>query len=87
MMTTETNSSNPISMQRPRLRRSDVPNYLASKHGIDIAVSTLAKMATIGGGPAMQYSGRIPLYHIQDLDAWAEARLSKAVRSTSERDQ
>ncbi len=84
MMTTETSSSSPTP-QRPRLRRTDVPNYLASKHGIDIAVSTLAKMATVGGGPAMQYSGRIPLYHIQDLDAWAEGRLSKTVRSTSER--
>lgn len=85
MITTETTVANPISVQRPRLRRSAVPNYLASKHGIDIAVSTLAKMATVGGGPAMQYSGRIPLYHIQDLDAWAEERLSKVVRSTSER--
>ncbi|WLD96030.1 hypothetical protein PX860_10670 [Agrobacterium leguminum] len=71
--------------QRPRLRRFDVPAYLASKHGIDIAVSTLAKMATVGGGPAMQYSGRIPLYHINDLDAWACERLTGSVRSTSER--
>lgn len=86
MMTTETTGSNPMPTQRPRLRRSDVPDYLASKHGIDIAVSTLAKMATVGGGPAMQYSGRIPLYHIRDLDTWADERLSKVVRSTSERD-
>ncbi|MBM3091587.1 hypothetical protein GFB56_12250 [Ensifer sp. T173] len=70
--------------QRPRLRRADVPAYLAAKHGIDIAISTLAKMATVGGGPAMQYSGRIPLYHVRDLDAWVNERLSKAVRSTSE---
>ncbi|MGK6317118.1 hypothetical protein [Neorhizobium sp. DT-125] len=70
---------------RPRLRRVDVPAYLAAKHGIDIAVSTLAKMATVGGGPPMQYSGRIPLYHVQDLDGWANERLSKSVRSTSER--
>ncbi len=85
MTTTETTSSNPMLPQRPRLRRNDVPNYLACKHGIDIAVSTLAKLATVGGGPAMQYSGRIPLYHVRDLDAWAEERLTKAVRSTSER--
>lgn len=70
---------------RPRLRRKDVPVYLASKHGIDIAVSTLNKLASIGGGPTMQYSGRIPLYHRDDLDAWAEARLTKPVSSTSER--
>lgn len=69
---------------RPRLRRSDVPAYLASTHGIDIAVSTLANLATIGGGPAMQYSGRIPLYSITDLDEWANSRLSKRVSSTSE---
>jgi hypothetical protein len=70
---------------RPRLRRKDVPAYLADKHGIDIAVSTLNKLASIGGGPVMQYSGRIPLYRLHDLDEWAEARLSKPVASTSER--
>ncbi len=77
-------SGNPAT-SRPRLRRVDVPAYLASRHGIDIAASTLAKMATVGGGPAMQYSGRIPLYHLRDLDEWAEQRLSRSVRSTSER--
>lgn len=86
MMMTETATMTPTPPpQRPRLRRSDVPAYLASTHGIDIAVATLAKMATVGGGPAMQYSGRIPLYAITDLDAWAEERLGKSVRSTSER--
>ena len=74
-----------IPAHRPRLRRKDVPAYLAEKHGIDIAVATLNKLATIGGGPVMQYSGRIPLYHVDDLDSWAEARLSKPVKSTAER--
>lgn len=71
--------------QRPRLRRKDVPAYLAEKHGIDVSASTLSKMAVNGGGPAMQYSGRFPLYHLDALDAWAEARLSKSVQSTAER--
>lgn len=70
---------------RPRLRRKDVPDYLRSKHGIDIAYATLQKLASIGGGPAMQYNGRIPLYHKEDLDEWASERLSDTVRSTSER--
>ncbi|ASP55476.1 hypothetical protein CDO31_29500 (plasmid) [Sinorhizobium meliloti] len=70
---------------KPRLRRSEVPEYMLRKHGIPVALSTLAKMATVGGGPAMQHAGRIPLYHISDLDAWAVERLSKPVRSTSER--
>lgn len=72
-------------MNRPRLRRKEVPAYLQAKYGIPIAFATLNKLATIGGGPTMQYAGRIPLYHVDDLDAWAEARLSKPVSSTSER--
>ncbi len=72
-------------MSRPRLRRKEVPAYLAEKHGIPIAVATLNKLATIGGGPTMQYVGRIPLYHVDDLDKWASARLSRPVSSTSDR--
>lgn len=70
---------------RPRLRRKDVPEYLLKVHGIDIAYSTLGKLASVGGGPAMQYSGRIPLYHKKDLDAWAVHRLTSRVISTSEK--
>lgn len=74
-------------MSRPRLRRKEVPAYLAEKHGIPIAVATLNKLATIGGGPPMQYVGRIPLYHVDDLDKWAAEKLGKLVHSTSERDE
>lgn len=72
-------------MDRPRLRRTEVPAYLMDKHGIPIALATLNKLASIGGGPAMRYAGRIPLYDVDDLDAWAAERLGKPVRSTSER--
>lgn len=68
---------------RPRLRRSEVPAYLLEKHGIPIALATLNKMATTGGGPAMRYAGRIPLYDVEDLDRWAADRLSQPVTSTS----
>ncbi|RUM16312.1 hypothetical protein EFB14_03040 [Rhizobium fabae] len=71
--------------ERPRLRRSEVPGYLMEKHGIPIALATLNKMATVGGGPAMRYAGRIPLYDVEDLDRWAAGRLSRPVASTSER--
>lgn len=74
-----------INLERPRLRRSEVPGYLLEKHGIPVAVATLNKMATVGGGPAMRYAGRIPLYDIEDLDRWAKERLSKPVTSTSGR--
>jgi hypothetical protein len=74
------------SRQRPRLRRKDVPAYLAEVHGIDIAVGTLNKLASIGGGPKMQYVGRIPVYPKIELDRWADQRLGKVVASTAERD-
>ncbi len=70
---------------RPRIRRSEVPGYLMQKHGIPVAKATLAKLATVGGGPAITYAGRIPLYAITDLDEWAAERLSAPVRSTAER--
>ena len=73
------------STDKPRLRRAEVPAYLLEKHGIPIAVATLNKMATTGGGPAMRYAGRIPLYDIEDLDRWVQERLSQPVRSTSGR--
>lgn len=73
------------STDKPRLRRAEVPAYLLEKHGIPIALATLNKMATTGGGPAMRYAGRIPLYDIEDLDRWVQERLSQPVRSTSGR--
>jgi len=72
-------------LSRPRIRRKQVPDYLRDQHGIDITYSTLEKLAVNGGGPLMQYVGRFPLYALSDLDAWAEARLSKPVHSTAER--
>jgi hypothetical protein len=72
-------------MDRPRLRRREVPAYLSDKFGIPIAVKTLEKLATNGGGPVMTYAGRIPLYAKSDLDSWAEAKLSAPCRSTADR--
>lgn len=74
-----------MAYEPPRLRRSQVPRYLMERHGIPIALATLNKLASNGGGPAMQYAGRIPLYRHEDLDAWAAQRLGKLVCSTAER--
>jgi hypothetical protein len=42
------------------------------------------KLACIGGGPVYRLFGRIPLYTSLDLDAYADSKLGKPVRSTSE---
>jgi hypothetical protein len=69
---------------RRLLRRKAASDYLRETHGLDRAVNTLAKLASIGGGPLFHRAGRIPLYARADLDAWALAVIGKPVRSTSE---
>jgi hypothetical protein len=66
------------------LRRRAAAEYLREQRGIPCSEKTLAKLACIGGGPLYRRFGRIPLYLIADLDAYAEAKLSKPIRSTSE---
>lgn len=70
---------------KPRLRRKEAATYLLNNHGVPIAVATLAKMATVGGGPNITYFGRVPLYATEDLDAWAAKKLESPVSSTSGR--
>jgi hypothetical protein len=66
-------------------RRKGAAQYLNEKWGIPRAARTLAKLACIGGGPPMIYCGKIPLYPIAGLDAYAKAQLSGPIHSTSER--
>jgi len=68
-----------------RFRRYAASEYLMNTWGLSYTPNTLAKKATIGGGPPMEYAGRIPLYPQDGLDAWASAQISPRVSSTSER--
>ena len=68
-----------------RFTRREAAEYLRKKHRARCSVATLAKMASRGDGPPFRYFGRFPLYETPDLDAWAEARLSGLVHSTSAR--
>jgi hypothetical protein len=65
------------------LRRADAAKYLKDKYGMGSA-NTLAKTASVGGGPAFRKLGRFPVYSVEDLDAWARSKMSALVRSTSE---
>jgi hypothetical protein len=67
-----------------RLRRAEASAYLFEKHGINRAPTTLAKLACIGGGPKFQHAGRIPLYPVPELDAYALSILSPLKASTSD---
>ncbi|MBB4199209.1 hypothetical protein CCR94_01935 [Rhodoblastus sphagnicola] len=55
-----------------------------TQKGFKISAQTLATMATRGGGPEFQKFGPRALYRWGDALAWAQGRLSRPVRSTSE---
>lgn len=78
----------PSALRKPRLRRWEASEYLRLVHGIEVAPATLAKWASVGGGPAYNKgASRTPLYPTVELDRWAIERLGKLVRSTSEVDE
>lgn len=66
-----------------RLRRREAAAFLTSE-GYPTANSTLAKLASIGGGPKFVKYGRYALYESDDLLAWAKDRAGEKVASTSE---
>ena len=61
------------------LRRKEAAAYLRENYGI-ATVSCLATYASQGTGPVMQYHGRIPVYPMEGLDAWAKSRMSTPVQ-------
>jgi hypothetical protein len=65
------------------LRRHATAEALTSL-GLPIKTTTLATMATRGGGPPYRSFGRVPLYRWGDSVAWAYARLSAPRSSSSE---
>jgi hypothetical protein len=74
----------PPELRKPRLRRWEASDYLLRAHGVKVAAATLAKLATVGGGPPYHKCGRAPLYPVTELDRWACERLGALVRSSSD---
>jgi hypothetical protein len=74
----------PAHLRKPRLRRDLASEYLEFVFGIIVAKATLAKYASIGGGPAFQRVNRTPLYPREALDAWAIEKLGPLISNTSE---
>ena len=66
-----------------RLSRKETADFLTNL-GYKTAPATLAKLASIGGGPVFESFGRKPLYTPADLLNWAQARSTGPRRSTSD---
>ena len=73
----------PAEPPNPLLRPPAAAAYLRGKYGFG-AKRTLDKLRVIGGGPLYTRFGRMILYEIESLDAWATARLGPLQCSTSD---
>ncbi len=65
------------------LSRKSAAQYIRDR-GIPTEPSTLAKYASVGGGPVSRKFGRRVLYEPQALNEWIDERLSAPRRSTSD---
>lgn len=70
-------------MLRRYLTRHEAASYL-SERGLLVTKNTLQKFATTGGGPEYAIFGNRALYTPESLDNWANAKLTKPRKSTSE---
>ena len=69
-------------LAEPLLNRKAAAQFIKDR-GIPAEPSTLAKYATVGGGPPMRKFGRRVLYEPQTLMTWIDEKLSAPRRSTS----
>lgn len=65
-------------------RRPGASEYLLSKWGIQCCPDTLANLAVKGGGPVYRLAGRYAVYADEDLDEWAQSRISAPMRKASD---
>jgi hypothetical protein len=67
-----------------RFRRSAASEYIRETWGLSYKPATLAKLASVGGGPRFEHFGRWPLYRRDELDRWVCERMSGLKSSTSD---
>lgn len=68
---------------RKYLSRQEAADFI-NDLGLKISPKTLAKFASIGGGPEMRVFGRRVFYEPERLLEWVDSRLSPGRRSTSD---
>ncbi|MBP7253934.1 MAG: DNA-binding protein [Alphaproteobacteria bacterium] len=64
------------------VNREQAADYLTGQ-GLPVAKTTLQKLATVGGGPAYRRFGKYAVYLTDDLDSWAEQKLSPPRHSST----
>ena len=81
---TPDNGSIPHGRLNGFLRRKEAAAHLRERFGFG-STATLAKLASIGGGPRFRKLGsRVVLYDPADLSEWALSKLGRPQTSTSD---
>lgn len=70
-------------MQQRYINREEAAQYLTKQRGLAVSKNTLQKWVTVGGGPAYRRFGKRAVYLIDDLNEWAEKKLSAPRLSSS----
>jgi hypothetical protein len=79
-----TTKTTPTERTRQFLRRVEAAAYVTDRYGFPCSRQWLAKLAVVGGGPVFRKAGRYPIYRLDDLDRWAQARIGPVQRSNSD---
>lgn len=64
------------------LDRAEAADYLTAR-GLKVSKTTLQKMVSVGGGPVYRRFGHRAVYRKEDLDAWAQEKLSAPARTAT----
>jgi hypothetical protein len=66
-----------------RLRRAGASEYLQQRWGLHFTADTLSNLAVSGEGPVYRLAGRYAVYAEEDLDSWAQSRITAPRRKAS----
>lgn len=70
-------------MENRYINREEAAQYLTEQRGLPVSKNTLQKWVTTGGGPAYRRFGKRAVYLVNDLNEWAERKLSAPRLSSS----
>ena len=69
---------------KPGLPRREASIYLWDRWRLSYTPSTLARLASLGTGPVYRKRGPFAYYQNEDLDAFAQTKISGPMRKASE---
>lgn len=69
-----------MSVHKKHLTRQEASAFLRDEFGCSYAVSTLAKLVSVGGGPPLLRIGRRVFYTRPGLTAWISAKTVEVTR-------